>query len=105
MRSVTIPHLSTRGQGHPIMEKEGTAEKALEELGVGGRLTRARLPPKVSKANDGEEQSLWGSRESGSEEQGGQSPTPTSLGLSWCHPVVPQKLPQWHPWACPSLAS
>ena len=59
MRSVAVPHLPTRGQGHPVTEKDGTAEKASKELGVGGRLTRARLSPKVSKAN-GEEQACGG---------------------------------------------
>lgn len=99
-------HICPPGGRATLLWKKGAAEKALEESGVGGgRLTGARLPPKVSKVNDGEEQSLWGSRESGSGEQDGQSPAHDSLGLSWCHPHVPQKLSQWHPWACPSLAS
>ena len=62
MRSVAVPHLPTRGQGHPVTEKDETAEKASKELGVGGRLTRARLSPKVSKANGEEpvgEQGVW----------------------------------------------
>ena len=95
-----------QGAGPPYYGKRELLRRLWKSRGWGGgRLTGARLPPKVSKVNDGEEQSLWGSRESGSGEQDGQSPAHDSLGLSWRHPHVPQKLSQWHPWACPSLAS
>lgn len=98
-------HISPPGGRATLLRRKKELLRRLWKSWGWGEDTRARLPLKVSKANDSEEQSLWGGRESGSEEQGGQSPTPASLGLSWCHPIVPQKLPQWHPWACPSPAS
>lgn len=93
------------GRGHPNMEKEGAAEKAFGRVGGwGGRLTGARLPPKVSKANDGEEQSLWGA-----ESLAGRAGWPVSCPR-FPRPVLvsptysQMKLSQWHPWACLSLA-
>lgn len=68
MRFVAIPRLSTREQDHPFLESEMKPLRRLSDSGVErvgkGRLTSAGLPAKLSKANGGEEQSLWGSRES-----------------------------------------
>lgn len=96
LASVAMPHLSTSRA--TLAEKEGAAEKA-GRVGGGEDSQELGCPPKVSKVNDGEEQSLWGSRESAWRAYG-QSPAHGSLGLSWCHPHVPQKLSQWHP-QCP----
>lgn len=59
----------------------------MEVGGIGkGRRTSTGLPPKVSKASGGEEQSLWGSRESAVPPASGPTaplPSPLSGRQSW----------------------
>lgn len=114
MQPVAIPHLSTREQGHHSGECDEDAEKALGSsvVGLERKLTSAGLPAKVSNTKGGEQQSLWGSRESGALQSSAASlpphapsPRPALGGRAYqCRSNIPQRHrteplspPQLHP--------